>query len=49
MVIWTYYLEEPPEPKEMYPMACCGAGTLHIFSPEPLPREVLEVCGPPQR
>ena len=33
----------------MYPPDCCAVGTLHIFSPEPLPREVLEICGTPER
>jgi hypothetical protein len=49
IVIQTRYLDEPPEPKEMYPAACCAVGTLQVFSPEPLPREVLEICGTLER
>jgi hypothetical protein len=49
IMIYTHYLDAPPEPKEVYPAACCAVGTLHVFSPEPLPREVLEVCGTSER
>jgi hypothetical protein len=45
IMISTHYLDEPPEPKEMYPAGCCAIGALQIFSPEALAREALEVCG----
>jgi hypothetical protein len=49
MVIQTHYLDEPPEPNEMYPPDCCALGTLEISSSGPLPREAFEVCGTPER
>lgn len=48
LMIYTHYLDAPPEPKEMYPPNCCAIGTLEISSSEPLPREAFEVCGTPE-
>ena len=45
IMIYTHYLEAPPEPKEVYPEGCCAVGALQIFSAEALPREALEVVG----
>jgi hypothetical protein len=49
LMIYTHYLDEPPEPKEMYPPDCCAVGTLQISTSEPLPPEGLEVYGTPER
>ncbi len=49
LTVYTHYLESPPEPKEMYPPECCAVGTLQISTSEPLPVEVLEICGTPER
>ena len=48
IMIYTRYLDAPPEPKEMYPAKCCAVGTLHVFSPGLLPQETLEICGTPE-
>jgi hypothetical protein len=48
LTIYTHYLDEPPEPKEMYPADCCAVGTLQISS-DLLPREAFEVCGTPEQ
>src|ERR1700740_316829 len=37
ITIHTHYLDEPPQPKEIYPAACCAVGTLQVFSQEALP------------
>jgi len=47
ITIDTRCVDEPPEPREMYPAACCAVGTLQVFSAEASPREVQEVCGTP--
>lgn len=49
LTIYTHYFDAPPEPKEMYPLDCCAAGTLEISASEPSPREAFEVCGTPER
>jgi hypothetical protein len=49
LTIYTHYLDEPPQPKEMYPPDCCATGTLQISSLQPGTREALEVCGTPER
>jgi len=49
MMIYTHYLDAPPEPKEMYPPDCCAIGTLEISSSDPWPREAFEVCGTPEQ
>ena len=49
LTIYTHYLDEPPQPKEMYPPDCCATGTLQISSLQPGTRKALEVCGTPER
>ena len=49
LMIYTHYLDAPPEPKEVYPEGCCAVGALQIFSPEASLRETLEICGTPER
>ena len=49
IMIYTHYLDEPPEPKEVYPEGCCAVGALQIFSPEASLRETFEICGTPER
>ena len=48
LTIYTHYLDEPPQPKEMYPPDCCATGTLQISSLQPVSPEALEVCGTPE-
>ena len=31
IMISTRYLDEPPEPKEVYPESCCAVGMLQVF------------------
>jgi hypothetical protein len=40
LMIYTHYLDAPPEPKEIYPPDCCAVGTLQISSSDPLTRRV---------
>ena len=49
IMIYTHYLDAPPQPKEVYPEGCCAVGALQSFSPEASLRETLEVCGTPER
>jgi hypothetical protein len=48
-MIYTHYLDAPPEPKGMYPPDCCAVGTLQVSTSEAVPPEALEVCGTPER
>ena len=49
LMIYTHYLDAPPEPKGMCPPDCCAVGTLQVSASEPVPPEALEVCGTPER
>ena len=49
LTIYTHYLDEPPQPKDVYPPDCCARGTLQISSSQPVSPELLEVCGTPER
>ncbi len=44
ITIDTRCVDEPREPREMHPAACCPVGTLQVFSAEASPREVQEVA-----
>jgi hypothetical protein len=48
-MIYTHYLDAPPEPKGMYPPDCCAVGTLQVSASEPVLPEAFEVCGTPER
>ena len=47
LMIYTHYLDAPPEPKGMYPPDCCAVGALQVSTSESVPQEALEVCGTP--
>ena len=49
LTIYTHYLDEPPQPREMYPGDCCATGWLQISSSQPGSPEALEVRGTPER
>src|ERR1700740_928951 len=49
LMIYTHYLDAPPEPKAMYPPDCCAVGPLQLSASEPVLPEAFEVCGTPER
>ena len=49
LMIYTHYLDAPPEPKGMHPPDCCVVGTLQVSPSDPVRLEALEACGTPER